>query len=55
MSARIHSRSFWLGAHASLLIVGLTTLPLSWYVLPTVAISSIALMANWSAMKREQQ
>jgi hypothetical protein len=49
----IHARSFWLGAHGSLVVIAVCLLPISWWFLFTLGCSGLCLWANWTAMKKE--
>lgn len=49
----VHMRSYWLGAHATLLALGLMSLPLTLWALITVCMSSFCLWTNWTALQAE--
>jgi ABC-type Mn2+/Zn2+ transport system permease subunit len=49
----VHMRSFWLGAHGTLLVIALLLLPISWAFLFTASLSGLCVWANWTAMQEE--
>lgn len=51
--SRVHMHSFWLGAHGTLMLLGLCTLIVSWWALVAVFSSGLCLWANWSALRTE--
>ena len=53
--SNVHMPSFWLGAHSTLLALGVLTLTVSLWGLITVVCSSLCLWMNWADLQRKTQ